>query len=304
MFFMEDRFFKGLRLIIALDPNKVALGEVVLDIIQREVLPKLNTDKKRAKSDKEKESIQEEIDEWEIWGDRRTPEGRSWNTEAAKIVGSIGKTLFLTESQKEDVAQDIVSSFYGRDQKLLKKLALSTGGPEGMMSFFKRMIIDKTRDIVRAMRKTNIQKDRLIVPLETDERDLKDVLHKTETDLTKEELQSMRKDMKKWVKPKLSKQGRILFDMWWKEAEKVGPEKVNFSKIRPIWIKRSGATNLSDNWIRIKKQMAKYLKEVEGLDLSPRAKRKLKISEVIATNFIRRRFATWMLEIARARGVV
>ena len=165
---MEDRFFKGLRFVIALSPNKVALGEVALDVIQRNIIPELQKDQKRAKDEKKKEAIQKEIDEWKVWGDRRTPEGKSWNVEATKIVGSIGKTLFLTESQKEDVAQDVVNEFYRRN--LTKKLANSTGGPKGMMRLFKDIIVKETKSIVRKMRKTNIQKETLIIHLETDDK--------------------------------------------------------------------------------------------------------------------------------------
>ena len=35
MFFTGDRFFRGLRLILALDSKNVAVGEVVLDAIEK-----------------------------------------------------------------------------------------------------------------------------------------------------------------------------------------------------------------------------------------------------------------------------
>lgn len=300
MFFMHDKFFKGLRLVIALDQSRVAIGEIAIDIIERDIIPNLQKEKSREKNERKKEQLSEEIREWQEYT-KRSDKGRVWNEEATKIVSNIGNTRNWSESMKEEIAQDVISKFYQRESNLRKKLVNVKGGPIGLLKFFKRIIGDLTKDIGRSIRK-----DTLLIPLETDDDrgNIGDTLSSRTTDLSKQELKTMRNEMKRWVRPKLKKEGQVLFDMWWQEAEKFGPEKVNFSKIKPAWSEATGVKNISDNWIRIKKLIAQYLEDVEGLDLSPRAKKKLKISETIANNFIRRRFAKWMLELARQRGVI
>jgi hypothetical protein len=87
-------------------------------------------------------------------------------------------------------------------------------------------------------------------------------------------------------------------------AEDVGPDKVNLSKdVFPKWAEQTGkgSTMMDRNWKEVKNHIIDYLEKEQDIHLSKSQKNRLKVSQVVATMFMRKRFADWMLELVNAR---
>lgn len=314
MFFTRDRFFRGLRLVLALDPNKVAIGEVVVDAIEKEYLPQLVDQFEREPDEGRRAEIQNLIDLWSDYANRMAPQGRSWNSEATKVIVNVGNKVGKSEAQKEELAQAVAVRFYTRPK--LKRFIENydpARGPIGLMKAFKRAVGQEALHLVRLERGERVDPEtgertftRKTVPLQTDEGGLIETLgDPRETELTRREIKETRREMAKWVRRRLTAEpARVLFDMWQKTAEDKGPDNVNFSRdIYPAWNEETGkSSSLMDKyWKKIKGLIVEYLEEEEGIRLGPRTLKKLKVSQRVARGFWRRRFATWMLEVVRVR---
>jgi len=317
MFFIRDRFFRGLRLVLALDPSRVAIGEVVVDAIENEYLPELVDQLEREPDEGRRARIQNLIDVWSGYANRSSQQGRSWNVEGVKVISNVGNKVGKTESQKEELAQAVTVRFYTRPKlRGFIERYDPARGPIGLMRQFKKVVGQEALSLVRLERGEQVDPEtgersfrRKTVPLETEEGGLIDVLHDTrETELTRREMKETKRDMAKWVEKRLSaKPAKVLFRMWHDIAEERGPDKVNFSKdIYPSWHEVTGKkSSLMDKyWKKIKRLIVEYFLEEEGWDLGPRTKKNLKISQRVASSFWRPRFASWMLEVARATGAV
>lgn len=295
MFFMSDRFFRGLRLVLALESKNVVVGEVVLDIIENEYLPALQDALLRTQDESESRELQDLFGVWEQYGDRRS-KGSIWNEKATQIISAVGNKFRMSESQKEDMAGDAAALFYTRPKGRKALLAYDyMKGPEGLMKLFNTIVTRMAMDIARKAAKRH----------ETEIEQPERIMDVSETDLTRAEIKETKREMAKWVMNKLpSKSSKLLFRMWQKIAEKRGPEKVNFDKdIIPEWTELTDRSNAAAyrEWKKIKQLIVDYLRDVEGLELGPRALRKLKVADRVASTFWRRRWASWMLEILRAR---
>jgi hypothetical protein len=269
----------------------------------------LKANKAKESDERKREKIQKEIEVWEKHGDRSKKEGRDWNIEAVKVIGNLGNTWNFSEQDKEEMAQHIASNFYSRPN-LRNSLDFSRpdrkGGPTGLLKLFK-IIIGKEALNYRNREWSKRQQD---IPLETEEgrgigRTLKDV---GESDFERMDEEEFKREMDKAMLRKLPKKDdKLLYKMWRKVSDKKGPGGVNFSKdIYPEWGELTGKTSsaMDMKWKKMKKMVMDFYIKAEGRQPSKRVLKRLKISEVVADDFMRRRFATWMLEIARWRGVV
>jgi hypothetical protein len=305
MFFTEDKFFKGLRFVLALDQRNVALGEVVIQVINEDIIPELQTRKAREPDEGKQEELQKEIDIWKKYGNKSKKEGRSWNVEAVKVIGNLGNAWGLTEQDKEEMAQQITSNFYTRP-KLRNSLDFSRpdrkGGPIGLLQLFKHVIGQEAR----SYRDREIRKRQKEIQLQTEGVDiLRTIKENRPSELDRKLIREVKRDMQKYVEKRLPKEEqKSLFNRWIELAEDKGPDKVNISKdIFPEWTVETGkSTSSGDAYFKkIKNLIVKYLREEQDIHLNKAQLKKLKVSHSVADRFIRQKIASWILELVNAR---
>ena len=127
MFFMQDRFFRGLRLVLALDPGRVALGEVVIDAIENEYIPELEKKLEREPDEGKQAEIQELMGVWSDYANRNSSQGRSWNVEGVKVLSNMGNKWGLSESEKEKARPAVLMDFSKDGDMASRRLARPAG---------------------------------------------------------------------------------------------------------------------------------------------------------------------------------
>lgn len=306
MFFKNDRFFKGLRLMLALDPRRIAIGEVVIDVIQENFIPDLKERIGREADDEKREELELQLEEWERYGNRRTPEGFSWNEEGAKIIKSVANKFRLSDSQAEELALDVTSRFYTREKfsNFLLKYNYDKG-PDGLMKLFKKGI---GQEAITQMRKKVKELKQLSLDSHAphDDREMYDQKGTLDVAFDRYLIKDTKKHMAQWVSRELkAKPAKLLFKQWLEKAEREGPDNVSQRDLYETWGKDTGLSDSSmDNyWKEVKRKIVEFLEEEEGVNIGRGIKKKLKLSsEEIANKFIRRRLASWVLELYRGRG--
>jgi hypothetical protein len=308
MFFAKDKFLSGLRVVLALDPSRVALGEVVIDAINNEYIPELTTMYNKETDERKKEDIAEMIEVWEDYGDRTSSNGRKWNKVGIIQVNRVGNAWHLGESAKEDLAQDLAGRFFGADpsRKKLRNFIIEYDpmkGPNHLLGKFSKAIYQEGIHMMRLALPKQMKNVSLDVPEGVGET-LKEI---KETDLDRYEINEFKKEMAKWVRRKLQKkEQKMLFDMWLGLAEDKGAANVNFSRdIYPEWGEATGksSSSMDGYWKLIKQTIVDFLRE-EGMRPSKKLLKNLKVSHAVARSFIRRRISEWLLELAKQRGGV
>jgi hypothetical protein len=218
MFFTKDNFFRGLRLILALDQDKVMLREVLVDVIERGKIPELQTKKAREPDEGKKEELQKEIDIWKTYADRNSSQSRSWANDLTAQIGAIGNSYGFSESNKEEMAQDIVGKFYLRPN-LRNKLIKSEGGPTGLLKLFKTIVRGEAKNFHRKLRseqRTDGVKG--LRPTDVALHDdggvlIRDVADRAESELDRQMIREVKRDMSKWVNSKIRKPWRKMLDL-------------------------------------------------------------------------------------------
>ena len=316
MFFADDKFLRGLRLILAIDVNRTAIAEPIFDAIQNIYIPKLQAAMNKA-DERDRDKYLDMIDEWKDYGNRRSSKGRQWAELAVNsIVSKIKWKFGLSESQTEDLIQDVAGRFYTRPKfrRFIDNFN-PTKNPERLLKKFQKAVWQEALTLLRNQRKVEEKKTEdyyrmrdKAVPIETEEGGVVKNFAIEDYDFTRGQINETLREMFKWTRRKLRKdEQKALFDRWLKLAMDKGPDGVNFTRdIYPEWTEEFGkSTSLGDRyWKDIKKLFIKYLRDEEGFDVGPRTLRNLKLSHSVALRYegiVRKRFASWMLEVVRSR---
>jgi hypothetical protein len=309
MFFKHDRFLRGLRLFLALDPGRIAIGEVVIDAIETKFLPELEEAFMREPDEGKRNKIQRLIDIWVKYGNRNSAEGRSWSSEAAKVISAMTSGVYFSESMKEELAADVTELFYRRPAMRKKIHDFDyEKGPKKLMSDFLRKVRDGVKDTLRSSRKFR-EMEQLPKSLDDDDGDYRDIedtgQSESEWERGEREIKEVIKRMGKWVKRKLPKDAKVLYNLWEQASyEKGGPDRVNLSRdILPTWTEATGKKKgmMAKYITQIKKLQVEYLKEKEKLPINQRTLRNIGLQARVAVNFWMPRMATWLLEIYREK---
>jgi hypothetical protein len=299
---------RSLRLFLALEPDRTALGEIVLDAIENQYIPELEKRLEREPDEGKKRKLERLIDVWEKYGKRNTTQGRSWAKEAAAIVASICRKAFKNnvESITEDIASDVTSLFYTRPASRAKFMNFDPeDGPSELMKMFKIEVRDHTKDSIRTVWK-DLQHQRLDAPPE--EGGIGDPEDTREDELELYELRDLWDNMSKWVSRHLrDKKTKSFFNIWSKQIrEKGGFHNVNLVKdVLPTWKEANGITtkwgNMAGHVKKIRQLMAKYLMEVEKKKLNKQTLKNIGLTARVAETYWKPRLAAWLLEVYRAR---
>jgi len=304
----EERFLRGLRLVLAFDgrhlvalnANRIALGVVVTDNIERIIIPKLQKELDSERDEGKQEEIVRQIELWEKYADDSTPEGKSWNIEAAKVVAAQAHKFKLPANDAEDLANDIASEFYTNPRlaSIFDKFDIDTG-PLGLSRAFKKAVGNWALDVLK---KESIRSQKTPVSLNAPTTDeggtIGDVVPDVSiSELDRSEFKEHLRGLTRHVFKKLNNDNaELLFSLWLEKAEDVGPDKVNFSRhIYPEWTESTGKSKaLMDNhWKKIRELMRDYYQDTYARRAS--VPQQSKIANVVAVMFWRQRFAAWML---------
>jgi len=317
------KFFAGLRMVLALDYNKVVLGEVILDLVENKYLPSLRRKLDKARDESERERLQELIDLWEPYGDRKTSQGADWNKMAAAQVTNATKKWGLGNSDAEELAADVAGLFFIQPatRKNLENFDPEKG-PERLGREWRGTVYRQVMD--RIMKKfaekrgggmTRIEPDNGFDPIEYVE---SNVMHEIDKDV----LTKIRRQMEKYVRKTLGRDdvAQAVFARWLAVATEKGPEYLRRKMVKEVYEpvsaqladrgKNVNVGGLSSRWKKIKQAIVDFFEEEKGIILTDKAKRSLKVScvadvseeglvGVVASNVYRARFAEWMLSVMR-----
>lgn len=307
MFFKNDRFFNGLRLVLALDPNRIAIGEVVIDAINNKYVPELEAKIEGEDDLGRLEELEALLEKWERYGSRRTSEGYSWSEEGAKVVKSVANKFGISDSQAEELALDVTSRFYTRSK--LMNFILNYDyekGPEGLMRMFKKAVGQEAITLMR-QRLKELKQISLDSKSPYDDREYGQRIEDTsETDLDKSEIREVKREMDKYVLRNLKDDmAKAIYRLWRETAENKGAAGVNLKKDileNEKMMERGLKKGKLDRDMKIINGLiVRFLEDEEGVQLSKRLKKKLRVSNV-ASAFWRKMLASWVLELYRGRG--
>ena len=305
MSFTNDRFFRSLRIMLAFNANRIALGEVAIDFIESYILPKMETEYRRESDAGRLDEIGEQIEMWKKYAKRNTPQGKSWNNEAAKVVSSQARKFGFNDGEAEDLANEIASEFYTKPymSKSLQRFNEDTG-PLGLMKLFKKVISDRAVDIFRKQSLNN-RNVSLQSPIGEDGQ-LGDLLPSTNiSELDRSEIEEVKDDMARWMQNNLSGDTLALFNLWLNLTQHKDPSRINWSKdLLPTFEESTGngETMFNRHKKKMMLKMVEYLEDEVGIDVGPRTLKNLKLAAaVVGRNFWRRRFASWVLAPRHAR---
>jgi hypothetical protein len=294
-------FFAGLRVVLALDPSRTVLGDVVLDAINSRIVPELEAELEETDDIGKQEEMDRLIRIWKVYGDKRTAEGQSWNKEGAKTVGAVAAKYSRSQADAEDLASEIAAKFYteNRLRTMFDRYNVETG-PMGLMNLWKKSLRDESAYSWREFYRKRKNFDSLDEPAE-EGHSISERVPDRHVQVDEDSLNSILAEMEEYVEDRLTTPAeKSLFKLWRRVSEHQSQTKLNWSKdIYPTW---KEATGLGFNrMLEIKDDISnlvkRFLKDQEGLDLSSRqwSQLKLGMAERIANEMIQKQFASWML---------
>lgn len=302
------RIFSSLRRVLALDPKRHTLGEIAIRVINENILPEMEARIESEPDLGKRAKLEQMLDLWESYGDRRTPEGRSFTEEAMKIIVSIARKGRLTNTETEDLASDIVLSFYAENRTSMIRDLENFDYMKGVQKFV-NMWKNKVRNGAYDELKKVIRRKQHMTGMPTD--DEGKTMDVGDEGMSEKELRQMSrgmgeifKEMGKYVRKKLGDSAELLFNLYEQVAlDKGGFDRVNIMRdVFPAWNESTGlASSTKDRYMKqIKMLQLKYLEDVEEFEIDRKTKKKLNLVARVAGKFWRPRFATWMLELYRA----
>ena len=298
------QFLRELRLFIAgLSPSRMAVGEIAKDGIRRVILPEVEDLYNSARNERERNEYEKLLDIWRRYADDRTPEGKSWNTEAAKVIVNVARRFRLSDTDLEEIAAEVALSFMTSARgKIFERFNVETG-PDGLRKLFKRAVQDATKDAIKHFLYERRNQVSLNAPTDGEGGSLQDMMGRPSGDLTDIEGEEVMRDMFAWVKKRLDKDyDKLIFKNWAKLVKQKGAKNVNWSRdIEPVLVKEMNVEESAAKGLvywskkRLKELIRKYFRDELGVRMQPSTLKSLKLSSRVAVNYRRRLFSQWML---------
>ncbi len=295
-----------MRLLARLDPHDVVLGQVVIDAIENRILPKLHKEMEQEQDAGKREELQQTIALWEKYGDPNTVEGRSWNEDAADVVGGVTRLKGGNDDEAEDLASQLAAMFYTepRLRTMFDRYDIKTG-PKGLMGMWKKTLHDEATSYWRTYWRHDKGFESIDAPSEEGHglhETIPDVRSTSDEDFLPAALERVFAFVEQHLTGATQKTDRQLLRLWSEQAIDKGPDHVNMSKdIFPSWHEATGLsqTSMDDAWNKIKKLLRKGLEELEGITLNNAQARKLHLADSVASEFIEQQMARWIMSRVR-----
>jgi len=320
------RFFSSLRRVIALQTNRVALGQVAVDFIKRLYIPELE----RLIAEEDNPADQEDMEKaLRLWERSSSSSGeKEWNNLAAMVVSSVVEGMWSRSADvAEDVAQQIAVDFYSapRLTAMFDKFANIgkgdvqvkeglTQGPIALRKMWGRTVKLRALTIMRERARKNEK-----FPREEggrlpsgDEVDILDTLESDMDDLSAARLKKIKWDLERFVKGRLmgNKGARRTFDIWEELAEKKGADKINVSRdIVPRVMEEMGVKkSVVGEWAKeIRSLIHEFFQMGMARRIGSEERESLRIAAgsegVVAFEAFGRMFCAWMLGLDPREGL-
>lgn len=296
---MMNTFFKELRLMLArelgarIQPEDIAIGEVVMDKINSDFIPELEDKLSKEDDERKREELQNLISIWGEYGDRRNPLSKVWNEIAAHEIANV--FWGVDDAVAEDAAQTIAMQAIQRNW--LDRFDMNKG-PERMRAFWRKVIFNQARNqqeiYFRKNPKDSLDEEGTPEPVQ-DYSELEKLINReTRIDLGRYVHQRAKQDVQ-----------RDMYDMWQDLALEQGASKVDKKHdIFPILMDRYGvkSTRLKQHWKKVRELIVEYFKEELGIVIPTRVEKRLfrgseelSVADRIAVQRYRRLMAAWIL---------
>lgn len=283
----------AIRAILAGTAVSELYAAVVADAVANQILPNLQ---KQLASDPDNERTQRLIEAFKPMADPRGAEARRVGEQAWKILEFVTRTRGLGMNESEDVAQEMIKTFY--EKSLWSKFNPETG-PEGLLKFLKNSVHMhaqwKIRDMTRQRKHEMTTLDR---NEEDDEGDpLEQVPGSTGESVTRELVEKdIVKDLRQHIFSKFKKPyQREMFELWMDAAGSSGKVNLNQEVAKPIADKYGiGFSTVTESIQQMKKEMARHMSREGSMSVASSNRTGSKTDRVAYSEF-RRRIADWVL---------
>jgi hypothetical protein len=293
----------------------VVLGAIAQDAIQTMYLPVIRRAIMAAKTDQEKERLQERLDEWTLYSDPRKHEAGIWNALAAKIIHKEVKNNNRGPDDVEEISQITAQDFMSNPRML--KTTFGKFDPTDSsvtvkdvqrvwnraINFHTKMILQKWRREEAKLQRGDEDYDPLANIPALQERS------EAEIELDRQVYKKLEKDLVRFMNRALrDDSAEQLFEVWHDLAKKKGPENVvlKYDVYPKLW--EQGETldekRLSEKWRDITRLLVRFWETPvdqggAGVRVPDRLKKKLRVSMVtrIAEDAWRSRVCSWMLSV-------
>ena len=313
-----NNFFASLREMFAyVNLERMNIGSIVFQYIREDIIPSLEfTIKNGILADRDKETYQKLIEEYQKYSDPRRPESRIYDQTAANIVRQNVARSRMSDDEAEDLMQELAIGFFkplaGGKTDLMEALrkfgADKKGGPLNLNKYWMSIVDMRTKMHIRNIQRHH--KEETFERREDDEGSEIDPMNSIQAPSRVDEnaVMQIQRELPKYMHSKLKNQRLVdMFDVWYEIAQDKGARSVNMKRdVYPVLRDKGHAGNdscRSESWISVEKMIAKFLidnlgdqmtSQVQGL-FGLTAGMKVSSIEVVASMEFRMRLASWVL---------
>jgi hypothetical protein len=299
---IKSKFFTGLRRMLALDANRISVGEVMLQFVQESIVEPLEQQIVEEDDEARRRELERELSVWEKYARRGTAQGRSWANKAAAIIANTGIRFGLGEEDQEEIASYVTQKLWQKHDIFEKFEKQGGGDPKALVKLFSFIVGGHAREYAKKLFRERAKGPSVSLDEDVgdDEASIGDLVEDDrQTELDRYFLQDIQRDLVQYVLKRLGgdENAKKLFQAWMIMAEKHGPQNVKMrSQVFPVYSEVTGQSQpaMYKSWTKVRKLIVKYLEDEEGLSLSPNQMKRLKMSSV-EYRLIRRRLASWIL---------
>ena len=305
---MRD-FFAGLRLLLSyVDLERLNLGALAHQAIQKEFIPRLKKKLKQARTDTDKERFRALIDEYEQYSDPSNPKSRIYTRTASGIVRQLAARSRMSDEDMEDLMQDLAMDFFkplqasGNDLGDVLLRLREEEGPLALNRLWMNTVDLRTKYRIREIQRKH--KERTFDMKETDEGDVLDPMSRIPAPsmVDEKDVRQILVDLPNYMKKNLRHPEQVkFFNLWFKLAQQKGADRVDIKNdvIKPLIAKgaKSAPSTMTWWWESIRKLIVQFFQDELGDAAVPAIRHLLNasIGERIAHQVYRQRLAAWML---------
>lgn len=309
------KLFAAIRYLLRATTLGDSLGEIAINGIKDDILPRLTKDIKDEKDEARRTEMEAVAKLWEHFTDKSEADSRIWRNIAAKQVRENTQKMKLSPDFAADVEQTLAMNFLtqSRYKDVFTKFN-PMKGPSSLAGYWITVIGRQAFVVARDMMKAQMGwgLGQQMEEGEGDEGERRPVLEqiadprRQDAFLEAEIMSEMKSELDAAIKSQFgrNKIAMLTYAMWMDLATKKGADDINFRRDITIPLveklaahgKPVGKSIIPQTWKKVVVAILKFFEE-HDVHISNRVKDKMKVAERVAYDEYRMRMASWVLEL-------
>jgi hypothetical protein len=258
-----------------------------------------------------KDNLIQVIGLWKAYSENS--ESETWAKIASGAISFGSRESALSDFDAEEVESEVVMTMgKGRPTRALNEFEPEQG-PVAFMKYWKALTYNMARIAARNIKRHELGRDMGERELESEDEEggvsspMDKVKETRETELDKSILLEMQQDLERFLESRLGHDevAMAAYEKWIEAATEKGSDSVGLEKdvIQPLveeLPKRGvdvGRSTIWNEWKIVVREIVKFFEQEMGKKVSQRAKRHLKIADMVACSELRSKMASWVLGV-------